>query len=242
LFRPYQGWGSISTAISDGNSEYNSLQVNFVKAMTRNLHFQVAYTYSKAMDNYDGPANTLQNPYNRRGDWGLTGFDHTQILNINYIYNLPFFAHSGGVAGTLLGGWELAGVTTAQSGAPLNVTLTGAGHGLATRPNLSARVMYPKTVGQWFSTASFTQPAPGFYGNAGRDIVRGPGLQVWNVSLYKHFRYRERLDTEFRAESFNIFNHTNFMTVTTQLGSGSFGQVTASHDPRVLQLGLRLTF
>ena len=242
LYRPYYGWGSINTAVSTGNSEYNSLQVNFEKRMSQHLHFQLAYTYSKAIDDFDGASSTAQNPYNRRTDWGLTGFDHTHILNVNYVYSLPFLAHSSGLMHTLLGGWELAGVTTAQSGAPLNVTLTGAGHGLATRPNLISPVSYPKTVGQWFSTSSFEAPAPGFYGNAGRNIVRGPGLQGWNVSLYKHFLVRERLDTEFRAESFNIFNHTNFMSVTTALGSGSFGQVTASHDPRVLQFGIRMSF
>lgn len=239
LFRPYTGWGTLSQAVSVGNSDYNSLQVNLEKRMTRNFHFQLGYTYSKALDNFDAAA---QNPYNRQADWGLATFDHTQILNINYIYNLPALSHANPFVHRVLGGWEVAGVTTAQSGAPLNITLTGAGHGLATRPNLIAPVTYPKTVGQWFSTASFVAPPPGFYGNAGRDIVRGPGLQTWNVSLYKHFPWRDRLDTEFRAECFNILNHTNFMSVTTALGNGSFGQVTASHDPRIFQFGVRLSF
>lgn len=141
-----------------------------------------------------------------------------------------------------LGGWEIAGFTTAESGAPLNIGLTGAGHGLATRPNLISALTYPKTVGQWFGASAFAAPAPGFYGNAGRDIVRGPGLQDWNVSLYKHFLIKERVDSEIRIEAYNVFNHTNFSTVTTALGNGSFGQVTASHDPRVLQFGIRLGF
>ena len=106
--------------------------------------------------------------------------------------------------------------------------------------------------------SSFTAPAPGFYGNAGRNIVRGPGLLGWNLSLYKHFKYRERLDTEFRAESFNVFNHTEYAWLGGGNGSAASNSPFASsnntlqndgvlrpasaHAGRILQLGAKFIF
>ena len=100
----------------------------------------------------------------------------------------------------------------------------------------------PKTVAQWFNTATFIRPANGFYGNAGTGIIRGPALINIDMSLHKEFAVREGRGLEFRAEFFNVLNHTNFTSVSTNYGAGTFGQVTAAADPRIIELVLRARF
>jgi hypothetical protein len=118
------------------------------------------------------------------------------------------------------------------------------------RPDLVTPVSYPKTVGSWFSPNSFAAPAPGTWGNLPFDALRGPGRQNWNLSLFKEFVINEARGSrvEFRAESFNTFNHTQFGGpgqnggISTNLGSSNFGAVTSAWDPRVFQLGLKLIY
>jgi hypothetical protein len=100
----------------------------------------------------------------------------------------------------------------------------------------------PKTQAAWFNTTAFTMPVYGYYGNAGRDIVRGPAIHKWDFALRKNFRLREHLNSQFRCDAFNALNHTNFNAVSSSLGSGNFGQVTSARDPRTLQLGLKMEF
>ena len=100
----------------------------------------------------------------------------------------------------------------------------------------------PKNVGEWFNTGAFTAPAAGYFGNAGTGIIRGPGLINFDMTLQKTFKIYESVGLEFRAEAFNVFNHTNFTTVSTNYGSGSYGRVTAAADPRIMEFALRLHF
>lgn len=122
------------------------------------------------------------------------------------------------------------------------------------RPDLVGNISYPKTVGWWFDTSAFAAPAPGTWGNLGFDALRGPGRNNWNLSLFKEFTLNEARGSriEFRAESFNTWNHTQFggpgqggtgsAGISTNLGSSNFGAVTAAWDPRVFQLGLKLIY
>jgi len=107
---------------------------------------------------------------------------------------------------------------------------------------VAGALTYPHTVAEWFSTGSFVAPPWGFYGNAGVGIIRSPAENVWNWALYKTFPITERFRLQFRAEFFNIFNHPSFGNVDTNLGSGTFGQVTSALNPRILEFALRLTF
>jgi hypothetical protein len=100
----------------------------------------------------------------------------------------------------------------------------------------------PQTVQQWFNTGAFEAPAAGFFGNAGRNTIRGPGIHNWDMSLFKTFAASDRVNIQFRAELFNAFNHTNFDVVNTQFGAGNFGQVTSSRTARVVQFGLKVEF
>ena len=99
-----------------------------------------------------------------------------------------------------------------------------------------------KTLRRWFSPESFAQPALGTFGNAGRSIVRGPGINNWDVSFSKRTQLSERLTLQFRAEFFNLLNHTQYSGVGTSFGAATLGQVTSARDPRITQLGLRLQF
>ncbi len=242
LYRPYVGWGTITQQEMAAVSDYNSLQVDFERHMSKGLQVGIAYTYSKAMDDASAFGQQPQNAYDLRADWGPSDFNSTHILQMNYDWRLPFFSGARGAKGVALAGWEFAGITTLETGLPFSLGLTGAGHGLASRPNVLAVVGTPHQVNQWFTTSSVAAPPAGFFGNGARNSVTGPGMTVFNWSLYKHFQLSERIRSELRFEFYNVFNHTNFAGVSSALGSGSFGEVTSAHDPRIIQLGLMLHF
>jgi hypothetical protein len=161
----------------------------------------------------------------------------------------------------VVGGWALSGIITMQSGAPLNLGVSGTNASVVgnsgNRPNLTGAITYPKTVAQWFNPAVFSKPActaggsgADCYGNLGFDALRGPGRDNWNLSLFKSFVISESRGSSFelRFATFNTWNHTQFKGdannggIGTAVGSGNFGNVTQAFDPRELQLGAKLTF
>ena len=218
--------------------------MEFNRVFGGGLRVQAAYTYSKAITDADDFGALPQNPFNLRAERSLAGYDRTHVAVFNYVYELPFFRAGANIFERLLGGWELSGITEFQSGRPFNIGLTGSTIGLANRPDVVAgqKLQGPKTIAQWFNTAAFTTPAPGRYGNAGRNLVRGPGMQKWDIGLLKNFYISDRLNLQFRAESYNAFNHANFDAVSGTFGAGNFGQVTSARDPRTMQFGLKLDF
>jgi hypothetical protein len=255
--RPYQGYGNINLRDDSDNTNYNSLQVSVSRRLRSGLSFGTSYTFSKTMDTVGG--GTPQDSYNPKNDVGLSAVHRAQILTFNYIYTLPFFIRSGNLlARTVLGGWELSGVTTFQSGAPVSVTVPtdiariGASSSRASvtgDPNLSGG---ERTPARWFRTEAFVNPTlmtPGVFGNSGRNILIGPGFQQWDLSLLKNFRLFETRNLQFRAESFNVFNHTNFTGINNIVrfdnngnATGGFGAVNSSGPGRVLSLGMKLIF
>jgi hypothetical protein len=263
---PYAGFGSINLYENAANSHYNSLQASANSRLRTDLQFQLAYTYSKAVDSTSsggsgGDLQSLANPYDRAYGVGPAWFNRTHVFNANFIYDIPAFRHSNArAARTLLGGWQIAGYITAMTGLPLNVDLGGpaAYNGLpnwqgnggnyggsgGNRPNVNGSPSYPRTVNAWFNTSIFSQPATGQWGNLGYDALWGPGRANVNLSLFKSFTLSEKRGSklELRAESFNIFNHTQFTTVSSTFLNSNFGQVTAAGDPRVFQLGMKAFF
>ena len=245
---PYLGFGSIKMSENAQNSHYNSLQVNFHSRMRKDLTLQVAYTLSRSIDPSSGDLSNVSNPYNRAYDIGPSPLDRTHIGLVNFIYDIPIFKSSSNRAlKTALGGWELAAIGTMETGLPLNITLGGSqgSNGLpnaTNRPDFSGTVSYPQTVGQWFSPSGFSVPAVGQWGNMKRGIVRGPGRDNWNISLFKSFMFSEQRGSrlELRVESFNSFNHTQFNGVSSTFTNSNFGQVTSVWDPRVFQMGTKL--
>jgi hypothetical protein len=166
-----------------------------------------------------------------------------QILSGDLVWNLPWFSNAQGWEKNVLGNWRLSGITTIQSGFTLNPGLSVSHQGIATYPNRVANdVSGPKTRLEWFNTGAFGAPAAGYFGNAAPGSIRGPGVIGFDTGLYKDFRVTERNKLEFRAEFFNVCNHTNFSGVSTSFGSGSFGQVTSALDPRIMEFALRWEF
>lgn len=240
--RPYPGFASINDYMTDGNSLYHSLQVSLVRRFAAGVSVQSAYTYSKSLDNNVTPMNSYNSS---RPEWGMSSFDRTHVWISSFVWELPFGARWTGWERRLLQGWAVSGIVSFQSGNPLTVTIPGdrAGPGAGgQRPNVLGPVERLMTMSQWFTTAAFALPGLGTFGNAGRSLVRGPGINDWDVSFIKKTQLRETVALQFRAEFFNLFNHTQFSGVGTGFGSGTFGQVTSARNPRVSQLALRLTF
>jgi uncharacterized membrane protein len=269
----YLGYSSVLLNFTGSNSNYNGLQAEVHGRIAHDLQLQAAYTYSRAIDPTTGnlgggdsfDLDHVSNPYlGWRYDRGPSPFDRTHIGFVNFVYDIPLLKSSAHhVLRATVGGWSLSGVVIAQTGTPLNIGCTskcGAsyqsvanifpGGDVLQRPDLVGNVSYPKTVNSWFNPSVFAAPPPGTWGTLGFDALRGPGRQNWNLALFKEFVINEDRGSrvEFRAESFNTWNHTQFGGpgqnggISANLGSSNFGAVTAAWDPRVFQLGLKLIY
>jgi hypothetical protein len=263
--RPYLGYGPITSIIPAFDSNYHSLQFSATRRVARGLTFGIAYTWSRTLT--DTPTDRSTPPYNTYNlhlDYGPANFSRNQIFVANYVYDLPFYQGQQGFVGKVLGGWELSGITVFESGVPLTITQNNdpfnsndfaPGPGLfpdglgidpsvvSPRPDLVSgqSVTGPKTALQWFNKAAWTD-AIGHFGNSGRGVVYGPGFNNWDLAGIKNTKISERVSTQFRAEFFNAFNHTSFLGVSTNVDSSLFGRVTSTHDPRIIQLGMKLYF
>ncbi len=261
---PYLGFHSIKQSETVQNGHYNSLQAEFRSQMTRDLSLQAAYTYSKAYDpatgaNNVGDLNAVSNPYSYTYDNGPSNLDRRHIAFVNFIYEIPFLKNSSNrVLKTTAGGWQVSGVVSMVSGNPLNITEGGIANDAVNnignisnvlpnannRPNVGGSVNTPHTVNSWFGASAFEPTQAGQFGDFPRNSVYGPGRQNWNIALFKSFVFSETRGSrlEFRAETFNTFNHTQFKDVSTTFSANNFGAVTSAHDPREIQLGLKLIF
>ena len=263
--RPVPQFDEINTIESRGSSKYHSLQARLQQRLSAGLSLLAAYTLAKSVDDGSnffpsaGDPNYPQNSYDLQAERGRSNFDVRHRLTVSYVYDLPFgkgrtFANSGDAWSTLLSGWQTAGIVTVQSGRPFTVALirefdnsgtgiSALGFGANDRPNLVGDPNAgPRTPERWFNTNAFAFPAPGTFGNAGRNIVNGPGFHSVNASLIKNTSLSDRINLQLRAEAFNLFNHPNFNLPDNFLGSPTFGQITSARDPRHMQFGLKLLF
>src|SRR5579864_72007 len=261
---PYPGYHSIRMSSNEANSHYNALQIDLNSQVGRDLQLRAFYTLSRTIDPGTGSSvNTsggtggqdLQNVSNPYAGWkydvGPGGYDRTHVAVVNFIYDIPLLRHSGSrLLKSTVGGWQVSGIITAESGLPINPQLGGADGGMGlpnatNRPNVAAgSVSYPKTVAEWFNTAAFTDPGAGVWGNAGHNSLRGPSRQNWNLSLFKSFVFSETRGSRFelRFETFNTWNHTQFNAVDNVMSDSRWGQVVSAFDPRIIQLGGKLYF
>jgi hypothetical protein len=257
--RPDPRFDDIDLLESRANSNYNALQMRFQQRLTRGFSALASYTWSKSIDDASnffssaGDPNFPQNSYDVAAERGRSNFDVTHRLSVSYSYALPF-RHAEGLAGKVVNGWETFGIVQLQTGRPFTVALlpeldnsgTGRsilGFGANDRPNVAGNPeLSNPTTSEWFNTAAFAFPAPGTFGNAGRNILEGPGFESVNVSLVKNTNFTETVKLQFRAEAFNLFNHPNFNLPDNFLGSPTFGRITSARDPRHIQFGLKLLF
>ncbi len=256
-YRIFPGFAAVNQEENETNFNYNSLQAGVRAENRHGLTTQVAYTWSHNIDEVANDLNGLSNPFNPKYDYGSdTSFDRRHILNLSYVYDIPFFKSSSNLAAReIIGGWSISGITYFESGLPLFIHYTGpdvlgltAG---SNRPNLVSKVSRPKTVASWFTPSSYADPvAPWLggpnqgFGNAGKDSVVGPGIQNWNLSLIKAIPLtaHEGPRIELRFESFNTFNHFIPQGIDTNNHDGNFGAITNDYTPRTLELGGKFQF
>ncbi len=258
--RPIPSMSGFQSVTWDGWEKYHALTLTFTQHMWRGLIVNSNYTWSKALDDASNPGannagpNLPQDPNNLAAEKGLSDFDHRNRFVTNFLYQIPFLKDSTGFVHTAFGGWSVGGIWTLQSGAPFTINtptdVANNGEPLSApsqRPNLTCDPNNgPKTTAQWFNVSCFSTPAPFTYGNAGRDIVTGPGLDDFDTTLQKQFLLRENMNLQFRLDIFNFINHPNFNAPVgagrTLSTSSSFGKITSANDPRDMQFSLRLAF
>ena len=249
LDRPYKGIGNITLGETATTSNYHSLQISLRAENKHGFTGQVAYTYSHSIDYLSGDFAQISNPFDRSFDRGPSDLDRRHIFIANYVYEFPFFAHSSHLlARSILGGWEISGITTIQTGTPLTPTLSvdnlGLGGGATARPDVVGKISGPQTVNEWFNRSAFVAPPLLSFGDAARGGIVGPGRANWNLSLFKNFHVpiTETSRIAFHIDTFNTFNHTQFHAVDAGFNDQNFGKVTSTYDPRVIELGMKFSF
>ena len=252
--RPYQQLQQLTQDSSDGNSSYNSLQVQVDKRFSHGVTVSANYTWSRSIDEVSSQTDlcgvNVINPYDVRAYRGVSDFNVPQRFVLNYLWQLP--SPKQGISKAVLGGWQTSAILTWQSGFPLNITSGGDySFSLPEVANDQAQVIaaphYTQgstsdKLAQWFTTSSFGAPLPNSFGNAGRNILIGPGTFNIDFAAHKLFRITERVNLQFRAEFFNFLNHAQFNNPDTGLADSTFGQITTARDPRIIQGALKLVF
>lgn len=265
VLRPVQQFDDINILESRASSNYHSLQARFQQQLSGGLSLLSSYTWSKSIDDASGfftsagDPNFPQDSFNTRAERGRSNFDVRHRLSVSYAYDLPFgrgraFLANDGWLSQLLGGWQTYGIVTLQTGRPFTVALlpeidnsgtgrSSLGFGANDRPNIVGDPQLSnRTPEQWFNPAAFAFPARGTFGNAGRNILEGPGYANVNASLLKNTYLSESVNLQLRAELFNLFNHPNFNLPDNFLGSPTFGRITSAREPRHIQFAVKLLF
>jgi hypothetical protein len=252
--RIYPTVGPVSYAFPGGNSQYEALQLAVEKRFAKSLTVIANYTRSKNTDN-----QSTTNPFTTRYEHAVSVFDVPNNLKLSGIYMLP--GPKTGLAVKILGGWEVDAILTRQSGFPFSV-MSGADNSFSgvngDRADYlgggSAHLSYGRTHGQevlqWFDTTKFAVNAPGTFGTAGRDILRGPRFFNTDMGLLKNTKVKERMNLQFRAEFFDIFNNVNFQPPNSTISSTAKGRITSvvvdnfglPNSERIIQLGMKLMF
>jgi hypothetical protein len=262
--RPNPFVGPTLSWFFNGTANYHSGNVSLTKRSSGGLMFKTNYTFSKVLDlnsaNLVAAATnepaTVANPYDLRSARGLASFSLTHQFNANFLYPLPIGSGSTGLMNKLAGGWQWSGALNVQSGFPftpqVGANISGSGDTLSPDvPNLNPDFKGPIILGKpdrWYDPRAFVMPLAGTFGNVGRGTFFGPGFWNLDTSLAKKFTVTERLNMQFRAEAFNIFNHPNFASPNPVVFSGtnynsSAGAITAtSNASRQIQFALKLLF
>ena len=262
-FRPFLGLSTLELLETQANSQYHALQAS-LRRTVGSLVVTAAYTYSHSIDDSSDRADaTFVDSYNLLANKASSNFDQRHILNISYVYDLPIFHKSSGLMKSLLGGWQWSGITTFQSGIPIDVTNSvfgdnaGVGNGVGTgsRPDLigdphaAPCIPTPGPGPLLFNPCAFAAPRGLTFGNLGRNTLNLPHRTNFDMGLFKSFQIKESKSIEFRWETFNTFNHTQFGTtpgngygIDRSFGSSTFLTATAAHDPRIMQFGLKFLF
>ena len=257
--RIYPNFGFINSINSGVDSNYNAGQVELEKRLSYGLSFQTNFTWSRALNDYGpngepGGLATNSCACGRYFDYGPDAGDANKVFRISGNYAFPHAAFKG-IADHAINGWNLSSILNWQSGFPFTVfseddnSFSAIG---ADRPDLTVASIkdavlstgrsHSQLVNEWFDTAAFTANQIGTYGNIGKNSLRGPRLFNTDLALLKTGKVGERVNYEFRAEFYNVFNNVNFGNPDAGLQDSNFGQIASAGDPRILQMALKFRF
>jgi Carboxypeptidase regulatory-like domain len=266
--RPFPQYTDVSSRIETfGESSYNAMFLSFQKRMSKGLLVSASWTWAKEIDDvipapngFSGSSFSASNPqnfYNPRAERSVASFDTPNTVVISYIYEFPFgsgkpFLNTGGAVGRLVGGWQINGLTTFQSGTPLQVSggnSSGSFDGTQ-RPNWTGKNptlggAVTQRLNRYFDTSQFTFNAPFTFGTAPRLVptLFQEGINNWDMSLIKDTLVREEITVELRAEVFNTFNRVQFSPPNLSINSSAFGVISGQQNsPRTMQFGIRVKF
>jgi len=270
LQAPYPQYNGVSLDYPTGGmSLYHSFQLKVERRLTSGLSLLASFTGEKLIDDFSNISNVgrnsnHQNIYNMRADRSVSANDISRVFSFAGVYQLPFgrgrqFGRNwGGITDALLGGWQMNGILSLETGFPLALHTSNTSHSgsPSLRPNydpngsgcsqgaaLSGSIV--SRLDEYFNTACFSQPAPFTFGNLGRTIssIRVPGNRNIDFSLFKNFQVGERFTVQFRAESFNLLNQVVFGQPNQNLNNSNFGRITGqSNSPRQMQFALKVLF
>ncbi|MPY89614.1 MAG: TonB-dependent receptor plug domain-containing protein [Luteitalea sp.] len=249
--------GNATVVFSSSNASYHSLHAQLERRVASGLYVFTSYAYGKALDDVansqgDKGGSNAQDPRCVHAcEKGVPAYDRRQRFTLNLVYDLPFGRGkrflTGGLASALFGGWQIASIFSAQSGAPLTVSIPGdplnTGQGNARADYVGGKIALDNpTIDRWFNTDAFASPAPFTPGNLGRGTFTGPGSIAWDFSIARTLSIAEGHRLQFRAEFFNFPNHPNFGNPGTAFGLPTFGTIGGAGSPREVQLGLKYLF
>ena len=249
---PYPAFGGINLYENFGRDWYNSLQLKLEKRYAKGFSYNVNYVFARDISNVGNDVTaqpTLYAPANY--DRGPSPLERRHILNISGVYELPFGrgkkfgAAIPRATDLLLGGWQISGIYTFVSGAPLTFSVPGAtlGNGVNARPNIAGDPHVPNpSADLWFDPNAFATPTRFQFGNSGVGLLPGPSLATLDTNLMKNFRITESKFLQFRWELFNSLNHVNLGLPNTGLATPTTGKILAAGDARQMQLGLKFVF
>jgi len=243
-------WADIRVIRNDVTSSYNSLQSTLRRRTSKGVTFVGTYAWSKTIDdgNDFNAGARAQDPDSRFLERGPSQFDFTHRFTGSFVWELPFFASSGGLRKTLLGGWQLNGIYILESGRPFSVGTAGDRANSGSSAQRADRLADGRLSGsernieRWFDTAAFALPKQYTYGNSGRHILRGPITNTFDFGAIKNFRIGERHLVQFRGEFFALTNTPNFGLPGATFGTPLFGVIRSASGNRNVQLGLKYSF
>jgi hypothetical protein len=249
--RPFQNISSMRVAVSEGFATYHGLETTIQKQFSSGMSFLANYTWSRTIDN-----NGFIDLNNYELNKALSAFHLAHRFNTAGVWEIPFGrgrrfgSGSSAIVNGILGGWQLSGIMVLRTGTPLSIGIQGdnlnTGGGYQQVPHRLSEPNLPRgerTRTKFFDTNAFVRPAMYEIGNAGRNILIGPGNRNLDMSMAKQFPIAESKHVQFRAEFFNAANHPNWGNPGTTLGTAAFGTITSNENlPRVMQLGLKLVY
>lgn len=258
--KPFPNFGTYIDSDWSGNSSYNAFNAK-VEHRSNSMLFTMVYTWARSIDSKSAAAGIgndvagwqgFLNNADVRRDRGLSEFDVDHRLVSSLVYELPvgrgkkFGGNLPKAVDVVIGGWQVNTIATFQGGFPMTITAADLG-GLndtfnTNRANLVGTPRLTKTLNQWFDTSAFRQPAIGFLGTSGRSILRAPGINNWDTGLFKNFTITEKVSFQFRFESFNAFNHTQWGVPVRNVADPNFGRILSARAARINQLGAKIVF